>query len=94
LIEKSNPGQPGVYLNLPEMSDSQQSKNLKHNFTVNLLDGGLFGFGLGFASFTTMIPLFVATLTSSATLIGLVPAIHNVGWQLPQLLMAKRIARM
>jgi len=94
LIEESNPGQPGVYLNLPEMSDSQQSKNLKHNFTVNLLDGGLFGFGLGFASFTTMIPLFVATLTSSATLIGLVPAIHNVGWQLPQLLMAKRIARM
>lgn len=49
---------------------------------------------MGFASFTTMIPLFVATLTSSATLIGLVPAIHNVGWQLPQLLLAKRIARM
>ncbi len=71
-----------------------QSKNLKHNFVVNILDGGLFGFGLGFASFTTMIPLFVSTLTSSATLIGLVPAIHNVGWQLPQLFMAKRIAKM
>lgn len=76
------------------MLNEQQTSNLKHNFTVNLLDGGLFGFGLGFASFTTMIPLFVATLTSSATLIGLVPAIHNVGWQLPQLLLAKRIAKM
>ena len=49
---------------------------------------------VGFASFTTMIPLFVATLTSSATLIGLVPAIHTVGWQLPQLFLAKRIAKM
>jgi len=76
------------------MANEQQTVNLKHNFTVNILDGGLFGFGLGFASFTTMIPLFVATLTSSATLIGLVPAIHNVGWQLPQLLLAKRITRM
>jgi MFS family permease len=33
-------------------------------------------------------------MTSSATLIGLIPAIHNMGWQLPQLLMAKRISRM
>lgn len=76
------------------MLNQYREKNLKHNFIVNLLDGSLFGFGLGFASFTTMIPLFVSTLTSSATLIGLVPAIHNVGWQLPQLLLAKRIAKM
>jgi len=76
------------------MIQEYQTRNLKHNFLVNVLDGGLFGFGLGFASFTTMIPLFVATLTSSATLIGLVPAIHTVGWQLPQLFLAKRIAKM
>lgn len=76
------------------MTASYRDANLKHNFVVNLIDGSLFGFGLGFASYTTMIPLFVATLTSSATLIGLVPAIHNVGWQLPQLLLASRIARM
>jgi hypothetical protein len=28
-------------------------------------------------------PLFVSTFTDSAILIGLVPAIHNMGWQLP-----------
>jgi len=50
--------------------------------------------GVGFSSYTTIIPLFVATMTSSATLIGLIPAIHNMGWQLPQLLMAKRISKM
>jgi hypothetical protein len=27
-------------------------------------------------------------------LIGLIPAIHNMGWQLPQRLLAKRISRM
>jgi len=65
-----------------------------HNYLTNIGDGAFFGFGVGFASYTTVIPLFISTLTSSATLIGLVPAIHNVGWQLPQLLTASRISKM
>jgi len=68
--------------------------NLRHNVTVNLMDGGFFGFGLGFASFITIIPLFVSQMTDSAILIGLIPAIHNVGWQLPQLLTAGWVSRM
>jgi hypothetical protein len=74
--------------------NEEARKNLKFNYIVNLIDGGFFGFGLGFASFSTMLPLFVANLTSSATLIGLIPAIHNMGWQLPQLLTAKKISRL
>ncbi|MBC8336169.1 MAG: MFS transporter [Anaerolineales bacterium] len=69
-------------------------KNLKHNLIVNLLDGGFFGFGIGFASFITIIPLFVSQMTDSAILIGLIPAIHSVGWQLPQLLAASWVSRM
>lgn len=57
-------------------------------------DGSIFGFAVGFASYSTVIPLFVATMTSSATLIGLIPAIHQMGWQLPQLLTAKYIKRL
>ncbi len=68
-------------------------RNLRYNFTVNLLDGGFFGLALGFASFITIIPLFVSRMTDSALLIGLVPAIHNVGWLLPQLLTAGRVSR-
>jgi MFS family permease len=68
--------------------------NLKYNYIVNMGDGAFFGFGVGFASYTTIIPLFISTLTSSATLIGLIPAIHNMGWQLPQLLIANRISKM
>lgn len=67
-------------------------KNLRFNIAVNLLDGAFFGLALGFASFVTVIPLFVSTLTNSATLIGLIPAIHSVGWQLPQLFLASRVA--
>jgi Arabinose efflux permease len=71
-----------------------ERKILRRNVILNLLDGGIFGFGLGFASFTTILPLFVSNLTDSALLIGLIPAIHNVGWQLPQLMTANRLSRM
>jgi MFS family permease len=70
------------------------SAQQKHNFIVNIIDGSLFGFGIGFSSFTTILPLFVSSMTDSAVLIGLIPAIHNVGWQAPQLFYAQRINRM
>lgn len=68
--------------------------NLKHNLVFNLLDGGLFGVALGFASFSAVLPLFVASMTNSATLIGLVPAIHSTGWLLPQLFTASHVSRL
>jgi hypothetical protein len=42
----------------------------------------------------SILPLFVASMTDSATLIGLVPAIHASGWLLPQLFTANYIARL
>lgn len=69
-------------------------RNLKHNIVVNLADGGIFGMALGFVSFTTILPLFVSTMTDSAILVGLVPAIHNMGWLLPQLFTSKHVARL
>jgi MFS family permease len=80
---------------MPSPSSREQfvQQNLRYNFTVNLLDGGFFGLALGFASFITIIPLFVSRMTDSALLIGLVPAIHNVGWQFPQLLTADWVSR-
>lgn len=69
-------------------------KNLRFNTLVNLIDGGFFGFAIGLASFSTVLPLFIANLTDSAILIGLVPAIHAVGWQFPQLLTAQSVSKM
>ena len=69
-------------------------KHLRYNIIVNLLDGGFFGLAIGFGSFGTILPLFVASMTDSATLIGLVPAIHGAGWLLPQLFTANQTARL
>jgi MFS family permease len=81
-----------------QTSDSQLDpavqKNLRHNYIVNIFDGGFFGFALGFASFSTVLPLFISTLTSSAILIGLIPAFHSAGFQLPQLFYAKKVSKM
>jgi MFS family permease len=76
------------------MLELEIRKHLRHNVTVNMLDGVFFGLAMGLASFVTVIPLFVSTLTDSVLLIGLIPAIHAVGWQLPQLLTVNRIARL
>jgi MFS family permease len=69
-------------------------KHLRYNVIVNLFDGGFFGLAIGFASFGTVLPLFVASMTTSATLIGLVPAIHSAGWLFPQLFTANYTARL
>ncbi len=69
-------------------------QHLRYNVKVGLADGGFFGMALGFASFGTILPLFVASMTDPATLIGLVPAIHAAGWMLPQLFTAKHTSRL
>jgi MFS family permease len=73
--------------------DQFRPKSLRFNYLVNMIDGSFYGFAIGFASFTTVIPLLVSNLTNSAFLIGLIPAIHNMGWQLPQLLTVRRLAQ-
>jgi MFS family permease len=75
------------------MHKTLQSRIVRHNLAVNLLDGSFFGLGMGFASYVTMIPLFVASLTDSTILIGLIATIHTLGWQVPQLFMAGRVSR-
>lgn len=72
--------------------NSFSQKNVKFNFAVNTLEAGFFGMGIGFASYVTVIPLFVSTLTDAAVIIGLISSIRLVGWQLPQLLTANRVA--
>ncbi len=73
---------------------SDSHENVRFNATVNIMDGAFFGAGLGFASFTTVIPLFVSLLTNSPIIIGLALAIHSMGWQLPQLPLAGRVGRL
>lgn len=75
------------------MISSELNSKLRHNATVNIMDGALFGFGImGLASYVTIIPLFLSYLTESTALIGFVAALFHIGWQLPQLLTSSYVA--
>ena len=68
--------------------------NFKHNVIVNTIDLGFFYFSDSFWSINTIMPVFAATLTDSPFLIGLIPAVVNAGWFIPQLFMSGRINKM
>lgn len=50
--------------------------------------------GDSFVSVYTILPVFASTLTDSAIVIGLVPALLNAGWFIPQILMAGYVKRL
>ena len=68
--------------------------NFKHNVVVNTIDLSFYFFSDSFWSINTILPVFAATLTDSPFLIGLIPAIVNAGWFLPQLFMSGHISNM
>ena len=68
--------------------------NFKHNVFANTFDLMFFFFSDSIWSINTIMPVFAATLTDSPFLIGLIPAVVNAGWFLPQLFMSGRISKM
>ena len=70
------------------------ARHFKHNFIVNALDNSIWLFGDSFVSMSTILPVFAATLTDSPLVIGLIPALLNAGWFLPQLFMAGLVQRL
>lgn len=69
-------------------------KNYRWNFTVSLLDGATFWFGLSFISSTTIVPLFLSKLTDSPLPIGIAAVISQSAWFLPQLFTANLVERL
>lgn len=76
------------------MIQTEIQKNVRYNIVVGILDAAFFGLAMGFVSSTTIIPLFIDTLTDNTAIIGLLASIHVVGWQLPQILTANRVAHL
>lgn len=70
------------------------AKNFRHNAIINTLDISFFFMADSFWSINTIMPVFAATMTDSPFIIGLIPAIVNAGWFLPQMFLAKRISNM
>lgn len=73
---------------------SDVAANFKHNVTANTIDLMFFFFSDSFWSINTIMPVFAASLTSSPFLIGLIPAVVNAGWFIPQLFLSGHISKM
>ncbi len=72
------------------MYEHEIEKNRRWNFAVNVSDLISVNLAKSFIFSTTVLSLYASYLTNSAVLIGLVPAIQQVGYLLPQLFFARR----
>ncbi len=68
-------------------------RHYRWNFLANFMDLCLFWFGNSFISGVTILPLFVERATGSRFLVGVVAALSQAGWYLPQLLTANYVER-
>jgi len=74
--------------------EAEAAANYRWNFTVNLLDGATFWFGLSFISSTTIVPLFISKLTDSPLPIGIAAMLAQGAWFAPQLFTANVVERL
>ncbi len=74
--------------------DPLAQKHLTRNYVFGVINGTFFGFVDAVTAPTLVMALFVSQLGGSNFLIGLLPAIYNGGWFLPQLFVANRLDRM
>ncbi len=84
------------FLRLPDdhYVDPEVRVHFRRNFITNSVDVIFWLFGESFVSVATILPVFASSLTKSPLLIGLVPALINAGWVIPQILMAGYVKRL
>ena len=85
----SNKGAPMHPANTHDYEKEIQ-KQRGWNFFVNVGDLTFVNLSISFIFSSTILPLYASYLTTSAVLIGLIPAIQQVGLLLPQLFMARK----
>lgn len=69
-------------------------KHLRYNYTVGLFNGAIFGFVDALAAPSLTLALFVTQLGGSSFLVGLMSAIYNGGWFIPQFLVSHRLQQL
>lgn len=68
-----------------------ESRYFRKNFLLGIATGALINLGMALLDPLTILPVFVSKLGGSAAMVGLVSALHGIGWFLPQIL-ASRLA--
>lgn len=74
--------------------DLYVQKNLRWNFSVNLIDISFITLAMSLISRETIMPLLVSSLTDSKIVISLIPAIFSISYYLPQLFAANHAESM
>jgi MFS family permease len=72
----------------PDDGEAFARRHVRHNVIALGVDFGLFMVGLSFASQATILPAFAAHLGASNLVIGAIPALMTLGWNLPSLFAA------
>lgn len=64
---------------------------IRRNFVLNVVDGAVFTFGLGFASRSTVLPVFVKNIGGEGIAISLIPVLWILGFNIPQIAIANYV---
>lgn len=84
----------GVAAYDPAAYEGEIERHFRWNFIVNVLDGGFFGLGMTFSALSTILPLYLSHLTDSKLALGLLAALPNFGYLVPQLFTAPLVERL
>jgi MFS family permease len=71
-------------------ADEYLRANQRWNFVISILNMSLFNLAMSFIYGSTVLSLYASYLTDSAVLIGLIPAMQNAMFFIPQLLLARQ----
>lgn len=77
----------------PPLTAEERERIYRRNFVFFLADYTIFSIALNLIGPTTVIPDFVRKLTDSEVLIAISSQMFEIGWLLPQLLVARRLVR-
>ena len=64
------------------------NREFRHNYACGILNGVFYNIAYAFIGGSTVLPLFINSLTSSRFIVGLVNTIETAGWPLPQVFVA------
>lgn len=81
---------------LPPDSETNATvaRNFYHNVLVNFGDIIAWLFGYSFLAYNTILPVYAHKLTDSPVVIGLIPALIEAGWYLPQVFLVPWVERL
>jgi MFS family permease len=84
----------GGLRSLVNTMNHELERHFRRNMIANVSDGTLWLFGFAFLSAATILPVYFVHLSPSTFLLGLIPAMLDLGWFLPQLFTARYVERL